>query len=260
MRAVRVLAGQNMVSYRMPQSLIIKESYPLPPYSTVIGMVHAACGFNEYVPMKVSIQGDFASSVQEMYTRYEFGKRTKYDAGRHNVKLRGEDCDYGMTRGLGSVELLTDVRLILHIIPQEDAMCETIQHGLQNPKNYLNLGRWEDLLRVDDVCVTQLEEIILEDEEATEDGLSLRCSAWIPDAIEKRISEKAGIGTIYRLHKRFDKTSADKPRSWLETVTAHYAGRGTQISEETNLLVDKAPIVLGDMPYFNEKVIPVFPA
>jgi CRISPR-associated protein Cas5t len=263
MRAVRVLAGQNMVSYRVPQSLIIKESYPLPPYSTVIGMVHAACGFTEYVPMQVSIQGDFASSVQEMYTRYEFGKKTKYEAGRHQVKLHGEDCDFGMTRGPGSVELLTDVRLILHIIPEEDAMCETIKRGLQKPKNYLNLGRWEDLLRIDDVCITELQKITLEDEETTEDGLSLRCSAWIPENIKKEISEKAEIGTlgtIYRLHKRFDKTSADKPRNWLETVTAHYAGRGTQISEDADLLVDKAPIALDDMPYFNEKVIPVFPA
>lgn len=44
-KAVRIIAYQNMASYRVPSSLAIKESYPLPPYSSVIGMVHAACGF-----------------------------------------------------------------------------------------------------------------------------------------------------------------------------------------------------------------------
>ena len=78
MRAVRILIEQPTASYRIRQSLEIKESYPLPPYSTVIGMIHAACGFQEYVPMQVSIQGDVVSHVQELYTRYEFGNGTKY--------------------------------------------------------------------------------------------------------------------------------------------------------------------------------------
>lgn len=259
MRAVRVLAAQNMVSYRVPQSLIIKESYPLPPYSTVIGMVHAACGFTEYVPMKVSIQGDFASSVQEMYTRYEFGKKTKYDAGRHQVKLHGEDCDYGMTRGPGSVELLTDVRLILHIIPEEDAMCETIQHGLQSPKNYLNLGRWEDLLRIDDVRITELQK-----ERIQKDNIALECSAWIPEETEAELKRTVrtkyiATGTSYRLHKTYEISNLGL-RSWTETVTARYAGCGTFIGKGGCLLTDRTPVKVKDMPYADQEAMPVFPA
>ncbi len=34
-----------MVNYRVPTSFQLKESYPLPPYSTVIGMVHSLCNF-----------------------------------------------------------------------------------------------------------------------------------------------------------------------------------------------------------------------
>ncbi len=81
MRAIRIKAYQNMANYRLPSSAVIKESYPLPPYSTVIGMVHAACGFTEYVPMQVSIQGRCVSHLSDLYTKYEFGKSTKYEAG-----------------------------------------------------------------------------------------------------------------------------------------------------------------------------------
>ena len=263
MRAVRVLAAQNMVSYRMPQSLMIKESYPLPPYSTVIGMVHAACGFTSYQPMQVSVQGCFASSVQEVYTRYEFGKHTKYDKNRHNVKLHGQDGDYGMTRGLGSVELLTDVRLILHILPQEDSLCETIAQGLLNPRSYLSLGRWEDLLRIDDVRLTDLQETLLSEEPTLKDsGLMLQCPAWIPAKTEQELRESTMLqttGTCYRLHKSYE-ISPLGLRHWTETVSARYAGSGTQIDRDATLLLDRLPVCSSEMPYFQEKFVPVFPA
>ena len=58
-KAIRVECFQNLVNYRKPSSFIIKESYPLPPYSTVLGMIHTACGYKkgDFHPMKISIQG-----------------------------------------------------------------------------------------------------------------------------------------------------------------------------------------------------------
>lgn len=84
-RAIRIECYQNTANYRKPSSFIIKESYPMPPYSTVIGMVHAVCGFKEYHPMKVSIQGTNSGSVSELYTRYSFSMDSKYEVGRHNI-------------------------------------------------------------------------------------------------------------------------------------------------------------------------------
>lgn len=67
-RAIRIDCFQNLANYRKPSSFIIKESYPLPPYSTVIGMIHAISGFDSYHKMQVSIQGENAGSVSE-YTQ-----------------------------------------------------------------------------------------------------------------------------------------------------------------------------------------------
>ena len=36
-------------------------TYPLPPYSTVIGAIHKACSYTEYHPMQISIQGKYGS-------------------------------------------------------------------------------------------------------------------------------------------------------------------------------------------------------
>ncbi|WP_086283955.1 CRISPR-associated protein Cas5 [Candidatus Enterococcus wittei] len=38
---------------------ILRETYPLPPLSTVIGMVHKLCGYQEYESMDISIQGNY---------------------------------------------------------------------------------------------------------------------------------------------------------------------------------------------------------
>ena len=105
MKAVRLKLWQDMVNYKRPTSFQIKESYPLPPYSTVIGMVHSLCGFTEYHPMRVSVQGKSFSRVNDLYTRYEFKSGAPYEAGRHQLEAGG--C--GIGRGIATAELLVDV-------------------------------------------------------------------------------------------------------------------------------------------------------
>ena len=100
MKAIRVELWQDMVNYKKPTSFQLKETYPLPPYSTVIGMVHRLCGYDEYKDMKISIQGKYFSKVNDLCTRYEFKNGMTYDKTRHNIKV-GE-C--GVSRGV-SVEI-----------------------------------------------------------------------------------------------------------------------------------------------------------
>ena len=76
-RAIRLQCFQNLVNYRKPSSFIIKETFPLPPYSTVLGMIHAACGYTEFHPMKLCIQGTNSGMISELYTRYAFSAGAK---------------------------------------------------------------------------------------------------------------------------------------------------------------------------------------
>lgn len=75
MKAIRIKLYQDMVNYRKPTSFQLKETYPLPPPSTVIGMTHYLCDFTEYKEMDISIQGKYHSKVNDLYTRYEFSNQ-----------------------------------------------------------------------------------------------------------------------------------------------------------------------------------------
>ena len=69
MKAIRVKLYQESASYRKLTSFKVKETYPLPPYSTVIGMVHSLCGYKEYKEMQISVQGKNFSRVKNLYSR-----------------------------------------------------------------------------------------------------------------------------------------------------------------------------------------------
>ncbi len=67
MRALRIKLRQSSANYRREETVDNKMTYPLPPYSTVIGALHKACGFKEYMPMQLSIQGDYGGMRREVY-------------------------------------------------------------------------------------------------------------------------------------------------------------------------------------------------
>lgn len=153
-KAIRLQCFQNLVNYRKQSSFIIKETYPLPPYSTVLGMIHAACGFTTLHSMKLSIQGTNQGTISELYTRYSFSAGGKYEEGRHQICV--EDGEkYGIFKGITNVELVCENRMIIHIVPSEEDF-ETVYQALLQPKNYLSLGRYEDMLDVERVDIVNL--------------------------------------------------------------------------------------------------------
>ena len=211
LKAIKVLCRQNLVNYRKPTAFAIGESYKLPAYSTVVGMVHNACGCKngEYIPMEIGVQGNFKSVVSDMYTRYFFG--IAYDPTRHQLYTEnangGKD---GITRGLGYNELLTDVTLILHIIPEREEDFERIFKGLNYPQNYLSLGRHEDLLQIESVEKVNLIEDFTEYYE-------LKNNAYIPENIYNNFEETTDSGAYVILNKIFKVITEKKKtyRRWL---------------------------------------------
>ena len=249
MKAIRVRAYQNMVSYRKPTSFSIKESFPLPPYSGVIGMVHAACGFEEYVPMKVSVQGEYFSSITENYIKYEFGAGTFFEAERHQLSIPSQDKKpYGINRGFGSIQLLIDVDLLLHIIPEDEKKIDEIAKGLLNPGKYLSLGRWEDLLRIDEVSIVEIEKTILDD------SVTLEQDAYVPIELLKKDMNlfSKDESTRYRIGKVFS-TTKDKLgyRKWEEIIPVSHVCRKSKLYEDVEIWCERLE---------NNDIIPVFPA
>ncbi len=193
-----------MVNYKKATSFQLKETYPLPPYSTVIGMIHAMCDYQEYHPMDISIQGKYFSKVNDLYTRYEFNNGMKYDASRHQVEVNG----YGVGRGVATAELLVDVELLVHVIPKDQELVTEIADRVKKPKEFPSLGRREDLANIENVQIVELEKKEL----AEDQDLPNNYSAYIPVELleEEDFSVRAlgsGIsysGTRYFLTKEYD--------------------------------------------------------
>jgi CRISPR-associated protein Cas5t len=204
MKAIRVRLRQNMVNYKKPTSFQLKETYPLPPFSTVIGMVHSLCSYTEYKPMQVSVQGKHFSKVNDLYTRYEYKNGMTYDAARHQLKV-GE---YGVGQGVATAELLVDVELMLHIAPDDQSLVEEIYAALVHPKEYPSLGRREDLVTIDEVKIVILSETVLEDQIKAHNDYY----AYIPyDIVKARdVSSTHNLqgisisGTRYKLTKNYE--------------------------------------------------------
>lgn len=152
MKGIRVRLRQDLVNYKKPTSFQLKETYPLPPYSTVIGMVHNLCGYTQYQPMQVSVQGKYFSKVNDLYTRYEFKNAMKYEAARHQLQV-GE---YGVGQGVATAELLVDVELLVHIVPEDQGKVEEIYTALIRPWEYPSLGRREDLATFEEIKMVTL--------------------------------------------------------------------------------------------------------
>ena len=204
MKAVRISLWQDMVNYKKPTSFQLKETYPLPPYSTVIGMVHNLCGYTSYHSMKVSIQGKYFSKVNDLYTRYEYKNAMKYETRRHQIKV-GE---YGVSRGIATAELLVNVEVLLHIVPEDQNLVDEIYNAFVNPWEYPSLGRREDLAVVNSVSIVNIEQRKLDEQIEAYKGYY----AYIPykmvlDDVVTLTNRQPGIahpGTRYNLPKNYE--------------------------------------------------------
>ena len=239
MKAIKLKLYQNMVNYKVPTSFQLKESYPLPPYSTVIGMVHSLCDFKEYKPMKISISGNYFSKVNDLYTRYEFKNGNPFEMGRHQLNVNG----YGINRGVATAELLVDVNLTIHIIPedQSEEFLNTIFEAFKYPREYPSLGRREDIVLIRDVKIVDVEKKEMEkDLENGEDDFAYIPLSFVYDEKVEFGNPASGVriyGTRYELTKNYELKNIgtkSKPkfiRKW-EKEEVIYSSNITALEEE----------------------------
>ncbi len=226
-KAIRLECYQNMPNYKKPASMEFKESFKLPPYSTVIGMIHKVCDFKEYKPMQISVQGNSKSIVSDMYTRYFFG--IKYDATRHQLWVKNDNSFDGITRGLGYAELIVDVDLIIHVIPEDENLFDIILDKLKKPSIYPALGRHEDILRIENVQPVELEKT---------DTVKIYNDSYIP--LKYFSKEDNILGTVYSLNKEFNKTTPNSIRTWKKPIKVKYIKRRIEaIKFENNVYIEK---------------------
>ena len=244
MKSIRLKLKQNLVNYKLPTSFQLKETYPLPPYSTIIGMIHNACNYLEYKPMQISVQGKYHSKVNDLATRYEFKNGMTYDSTRHQLKVG----DYGISMGVSNVELLSEVELLIHIVPEDQSLVEEIYNAFKTPREYISLGRREDLVVIDEVKVVE----ILEERVRGENlRINRDYKAYIPVQLieKKRVLIEGEVdtieykGTMYNLTKdyalvNYGTTKSPKVfRKWNK-IKVHYVSN-VVVSRRREITLDE---------------------
>lgn len=175
--------------------------------------------------MEISIQGKYFSKVNDLYTRYEFKNGMTYDEKRHQLKVG----DYGVGRGIATAELLVDVELLLHVIPENQGLVEQIADAFRTPVEYPSLGRREDIATIQEVKVVAFERNIKFDKNISVDT---GYGAYIPsEDVENKavifgqdvnIGRRNNLGTRYLLTSTYElvnRGTAKAPkmfRNWLK--------------------------------------------
>lgn len=130
MKAIRLHIKQNTANYRREETVNCRMTYPLPPYSTVIGALHKACGYTEYHPMKLSIQGSYGSLKRRLFKKDIFLNSLQNDRGTlvkmknpdmlcsayevvaTALKAQGNDFDKGITINVANQKLIEEYRFL----------------------------------------------------------------------------------------------------------------------------------------------------
>lgn len=191
MNLLRVKIYQPNAHYRMPFTYQRRHTYPIPPYSTIIGFLINALGFfdqreklytNGIRKLKLSIAGKFGSKVTEYIWFRNMSK--KAHLSKFNYVENRENNGHVEHPGGQSpmkIDVLHDVCLIIYLGHEDLEILEEIKENLINPikrLEILHLGRAEDWIVYED------EPKIIEENELSyyEFGGNFNHFFWIPES------------------------------------------------------------------------------
>ena len=216
MKILKLKIFQETACYKKPFAFKVAETYPLPPYSTVIGMFHKILGADsgEYYPMNISIQGEYES----IFSNYQ------------NLRMfKGKDQVTAMPR---NVHQLLNVHLLIHVKAEDDVI-DKIYSNIINGAETFTLGRNEDLIRVEEIKYVK--------EVAKSDCDINKYNAYVPMYYDDGFLE----GINYRLNTTY--TIVNDLRKWNKVNVKYIEKHTSNKLDEVEIDED------GDYMFFYEK-------
>lgn len=196
--ALRVKLYQQTACYKKPMAQKAKETYPLPPYSTVKGFLHYVLDANELIPMEISIQGTHEGKLFDLQIHHFYKSKEVTTMPMH-------------------VHMLKEISLIFHV-RAEQSVLEHLQTALENINEAPSLGRREDLAVIESVKLVTL------NERQTKEIITLKNDIYIPrHCIVDRLDYMNYKGISYRLNTVYQVKQGN--RTW-ETVQTQFFRKG----------------------------------
>jgi CRISPR-associated protein Cas5t len=201
-RVLKLNIFQESACYKKPFSFKAAETYPLPPYSTIKGLLHKVINADKYYPMGVSVQGNYESKFNNFQTTYFYK-------------------DKGITTMPMNVHQLFNINLTIHISSEEELL-KKIYNGFYNLNEAVSLGRREDLARIDNIEFTWAKQVDIDDDDYN--SYLIKNPIYIPKG---QICEELH-GINYRLNNWYEKVN--NIRNWHKTDVL-YANSDQEIEE-----------------------------
>jgi CRISPR-associated protein Cas5t len=212
LKILKIKIYQPQAHYRIPFTYQRRHTYPIPPYSTIIGFLcnvlgirnyknegepcehqNCDCNYHKLKQIKISICGYFESKTTEFIWFRNLNKEAHIDRFRNleNRYLNGEIEHIGGQSPV-YIDILNDVHLWIYIFHSNFNFLESVKKSLENPSNWiypLHLGRAEDW-----VVIKNLEIINVKKEKEVICG-NYNKFFWIP----KSYSKEKPLGLVYKI-------------------------------------------------------------
>ncbi|MGC9093867.1 MAG: type I-B CRISPR-associated protein Cas5b [Bacteroidota bacterium] len=190
LKVLRLRIYQPQAHYRVPFTYQRRHTYPIPPYSTVIGFLCNVLGYdgmpsehNDLKNIKISIAGRFESKTTEYIWFRNLAKSAHVNRfGAIKNRSVGGHVEHIGGQSPISIDILNDVHLVIHMAHEDPLFLEKIRSSLENPVRrleILHLGRAEDW-----IVIEELSEVLeLSNFEICRVDADFRHFFWIPERL-----------------------------------------------------------------------------
>ena len=264
MELLRIKIYQPQAHYRIPFTYQRRHTYPIPPYSTVIGFLINSLGiYNQeddlykkgIKNLKISIAGRFESKITEYIwfrnlNRKKHNQRFNY---AENREMNGHIEHIGGQSPM-SIDVLHDAHLLIYLYHQNSDYLSNIRDELMCPNNrleILHLGRAEDWVVLE--CEPDI--LNIDNFEYKRYDADYKHFFWIPERIytinNYKIEHQKIDGLLYNIPtfykiKDYENTFNRHGKRQFQTIK-------TKLNDgkikETKLFIDEElnlPVFLGD--------------
>ncbi len=149
MFAFTVKAFASTASFRIPECHTFQKTLPLPPITTLTGLMGAAIGLNFEDAMKLRAREGVRFGVIGIY------EGEMRDLWKYNKVKSGESLKDVLIR-----EYLTDYLLTVVIASKNRIALSRVRDGFKNPQYALTAGNSDDLLKIRNVSNIEMAEEI----------------------------------------------------------------------------------------------------
>lgn len=262
MPLLRIQIYQPQAHYRIPFSYQRRLTYPLPPYSTVLGFLCNVCGINDQrnelykrgiQELKIGISGRFKCKLTENL----WFRNVSLEAHRNTYGYAQNRFRNGQIGHIGGqspikIDVLQDVEITIYLYHLDFEYLNVIYEHLKNPVNrlgVLHLGRSEDWIVYRNIALLSDESI----EYKRRDG-NYQFFFWIPQQLYKFNNDNVQIN--WDLFDGVNYTLATFSK--IENYEFHYNNTGKRQYDTINAKLNDGKILNGYCYFDKELQLPVF--